>query len=1236
MARRINALDWSRTPLGPPQQWEERLRTSVEVMLNSRYPMFVWWGPGLINLYNDAYIPILGKRHPSALGRPAADVWKEIWDTVGAQASIVLQARRATWNEELLLMMERNDFLEETYFTFSYSPILGADGQSVGVFCACTEETSKVLSRRRLKTLRDLAEVSASLNPLDTVGAASTVLAANRNDLPFALIYLIGEDGAAHLTAASGRPREDIAVPTLGADSRDPWPLTDVLASRDLAIVELPTRRRADGAGDSVDPDAPQRAAVVTIVSSDDASVAGLLVVGLSPVLEFNDEYRGYVTLIARHLSTALATSRARADEHRRAEALAEIDRAKTRFFTDISHEFRTPLTLLLGPINDVLRSGCEPVLREQLELAQRNAIRLLHLVNTLLDFSRAEAGRAQSVFRPTDVSRLTRELASVFRSAIERAGIRFEVNCLPLTGAMHIDREKWETIVLNLLSNALKYTLRGEIILSLVDAGTVVELRVRDTGIGISEEELPRVFDRFHRVSQSRARAREGTGIGLAHVKELAKLHGGEVRVTSVVGEGSEFIVSVPKGSAHLPADQVGERSGEWDPGSLSNQAIEKAKWWLPSGTRATGEQPIVAEASTGRPRVVWVDDNTDMREYVTRLLNDRYDVHAVSDGMEALAAIRDRTPDLVLADVMMPRLDGFELLHALRADDATRNVPVILMSARAGEEARLEGLRAGADDYLVKPFNSRDLQARVDVAISLATERRQSADALRALEGRRRATFETAAVGIAETALDGRLTEVNAEFCRITGYTRDELLQMSIADLTHPDDLQRDLEHQSMAQTGEIQMYSLDQRYLRRDRNTIWVRLDNSVVRDREHQPLYGITVVQDITDRKTAAAALEKSEERLRDADRRKDEFLATLAHELRNPLAPIRNVVGALQLSDGGVDLRKSYAIIERQVAHLVRLVDDLLDVSRISLGRIQLRRERVDLGEVVRIAVETSAPLIEEARHELTVVLPDAPVTIDTDPVRLAQIIANLLNNSAKYTEEGGAIGLTVSHLPGEVEIAVRDTGVGIGADMLQRVFEAFAQVESSAPRARGGLGIGLTLVRTLVGLLGGSVEARSEGIGRGSEFLVRLPLQDVTPDGRSGDSDHDESQLAMPRRLLVVDDNRDAADTMASLLQLSGAEVRVAYDGPSALAMFTEFEPAVVLLDIGLPGMTGYQVAEEIRRSGGSGALLVALTGWGQDEDRRRALASGFNHHLSKPADMEQLLQLLRPPAPVP
>lgn len=367
------------------------------------------------------------------------------------------------------------------------------------------------------------------------------------------------------------------------------------------------------------------------------------------------------------------------------------------------------------------------------------------------------------------------------------------------------------------------------------------------------------------------------------------------------------------------------------------------------------------------------------------------------------------------------------------------------------------------------------------------------------------------------------------------------------------------------------------------------------------------------------------------RLKEADRRKDEFLAMLAHELRNPLAPLRNALHVVRQRgpEQSAVVRQAWELMDRQVDHLVRLVDDLLDVSRITRGRVELRKEKVDLAEAATRALESARPLIDARRHRLTYEGPPAPVRVEADPVRLAQVIGNLLNNAAKYTDEGGQITLTVGREGHEAVVRVRDTGAGLPPEMLPRVFDLFTQAESTLDRAQGGLGIGLTLVRSLVEMHGGSVQALSAGPGQGSEFVVRLPALAGEPEARAGAGPAAAAPVA-PRRVLVVDDNADSAESLALLLRLSGHQARTAYNGTSALAAARAFSPQVVLLDIGLPGMDGYEVARRLRAgAGGEKMVLVAQTGYGQEDDHRRSRQAGFDAHLVKPVDPGVLEALL-------
>jgi PAS domain S-box-containing protein len=390
--------------------------------------------------------------------------------------------------------------------------------------------------------------------------------------------------------------------------------------------------------------------------------------------------------------------------------------------------------------------------------------------------------------------------------------------------------------------------------------------------------------------------------------------------------------------------------------------------------------------------------------------------------------------------------------------------------------------------------------------------------------------------------------------------------------------------------------------------------------------------VGVVADVTDRRLAEARLRESEAALREADQRKDAFLATLAHELRNPLAPIRSAAQMLTLPKlDDMQLKWARGVIHRQVEHMARLLDDLLDVARITRGKLELKKERLDFRTIVDTALEAARPLITAKKHGLSVELPPELPAVDADPVRLAQVLSNLLTNAAKYTDPSGRLALTVRVDAKQLRISVRDNGIGLSPSVLTRIFEMFSQVHDDRGRSEGGLGIGLSLVRGLVGLHGGSVEAFSEGPGRGSEFVVTIPFDD-----RSASPKRTDAMVAamdgglMGRKILVADDNQDAADTLAMLLQSTGHEVRTAHGGHSALMLADSFHPDIALLDVGMPDLNGHEVASQLRQTvWGKGMRLIAITGWGQEEDKRRALAAGFDHHLTKPVDFQRLEALI-------
>ena len=1148
MGERMRAFDWSSSAVGPAAEWPESLKTAVSICIGSRYPIVLWWGhPAYTMFYNDGYIPILGvTKHPGWLGRSGQECWKDIWSTVGPMLDSVFATGVATWSEDLLLVMDRNLPREETYFTFSYSPIHGDANKVEGIFCACYETTGRVVGERRLQTLRDLGRTVIEVKSADEAcDVAVKSLAENPYDVPFALVYLLDGDAThARLVCASGLEAGEAGAPEeIVLTDSNTWPLGKVFESGAVEVVSDLTNRFGITTGGPW-PEPCESAFVLPIAASGYGKPTGFLVAGLSPRRIVDAEYRSFLDLIAGHMSTAVANARAYEEERKRAEALAEIDRAKTAFFSNVSHEFRTPLTLMLGPLEDTLADTLlSPQVTQRLHVAHRNSIRLLKLVNTLLDFSRIEAGRIDAVYEAVNLTALTTELASMFRSATEKAALNLVVDCSPIHCEVYVDREMWEKIVFNLLSNAFKFTFEGEIIVKLRELDQSLELEVSDTGIGIPEDELPHLFERFHRVKGAQGRSYEGSGIGLALVQELVKLHGGTVRVKSEVGRGSTFTVSIPTGSAHLPTDRLGgERS-------LASTGLHREAWvdevlkWLPDTNEHVNEMHAfdsvpagVLGTSTDQPcaRILLADDNADMRDYLRRLLSPKYDVVAVGDGESALGLARYEEFDLVLSDVMMPKLDGFGLLKALRADDRTSTMPIILLSARAGEESRVEGMGAGADDYLVKPFSARELLARVEAHLNLQRMRRESEAAVLELMGREKEARASAEI------------------------------------------------------------------------------------------------------------------------ANRIKDDFLAILSHELRTPLNAI---VGWTHLLKSGKlserDRERGIDVIERNAAAQRAIIDELLDISRIVTGKLKLDARPIELSGVIDSAIDAVRPAAEPKHIQIFTAIERNAGLVMGEAVRLQQVIWNLLSNAVKFTPEHGRVEVTLKSAGPSLKLIIRDTGEGIDQEFLPYIFERFRQADTSSKRVHGGLGLGLSIVSSLVNLHGGEVHAASGGKGKGATFTVTLPmlslselevLGEVSPEvsaqllnlrqQQNGASDRNAElypDLLKGLRVLTVDDQQDTRELITIALARYGAEVKASDSASTALQLIKEWKPHVVVSDIGLPGMDGYDFMRQVREleSDGEHIPAIAVTGYAGAVDESKALDAGYEVHLSKPIELNKLVTVI-------
>jgi PAS domain S-box-containing protein len=736
MGERIRKYDWENTQLGPIQTWPQSLRTCIRIMLTSRQPIWIGWGKELIKLYNDPYRAIVGGKHPWALGTPASIVWKDIWREIGPMLQQVMEKDEGTYVESQLLIMERNGYPEETYYTFSYTPIPGDDGSTAGMICANTDDTDRIISERQLRTLTMLGKrLTDTKSNNEVVDLAITTLEENIHDFPFALFYSISADKAILKKSTDLDKCINVMPEEIQLNGTDELSilLNQAAITRKPQILEelqIKYGKMPKGAWET----SPDKAIVLPITQNVSKEPYGFLVVGLNPYRLLDEKYRGFFSLVNDQIATSFANVHALEEERKRVEALAEIDRAKTIFFSNISHEFRTPLTLLMGPIEETINNpDTLPENKVRMEMAHRNALRMQKLVNTLLEFSRIEAGRIEGKFSYIDLCSFTQELTSTFRSAVEKAGMELIFTCSPIKEEVYVDVDMWEKIVLNLLSNAFKYTSKGKIEVDIKEEADKVLLTVSDTGVGIPETELEKIFERFHRIENMRGRSQEGTGIGLAMVKELVRLHKGSIKVSSQVGKGSTFTVSIPTGHQHLPQGKIYKENNP----RLSNNTnafVQEVRRWIPNEE----DQPIVplseqkesiisgvSPKKETRFRVMLADDNMDMRDYVKRLLSEEFEVQTAKDGVDALQKIIHHQPDLLLSDIMMPGMNGFELLTKVRQHPDLKNIPVILLSARAGEEAKIEGLEAGADDYLVKPFSAKELIARVEANIKISKNR-------------------------------------------------------------------------------------------------------------------------------------------------------------------------------------------------------------------------------------------------------------------------------------------------------------------------------------------------------------------------------------------------------------------------------------------------------------------------------------------------------------------------------
>ncbi len=732
MGALVKAKDWSLTSLGPRDRWPELLRSVVNLCLNSSAPMSVAWGPHFVQIYNDSYRSFCGSKHPESLGQDFRTVWAETWHLVSEAFEMASEGQPSPLVKRRVFL-DRLGYLEEVFLASSFSPIFDSDGRVAGILHPVTEITDQVLGERRLRVIQSITDRLVGVRTVKAaVAEAVRTLKRHKLELPFVLFYTVDpSEDEAHLCDSSGLESAGVDVLASTIDLRNnasSWPVDHVLSSGEtMELTDLSARVSI-----VCSPyEEPLEEAVLMPLALDREDLpSAVLIAGVSARKRLDTPYRNFFSMLRYTIENELSHAGAYEDVCLQTEALEERDRLKTAFFTQISHELRTPLTLLIGPVSEMLKTGRESLSEmdiRRLEIANRNALRLMKLVNALLDFAQIEAGRVEPVYTPVDLPTRTRELASMFESAFELAGVEFAVDCPETSEPAFVDPVMWEKIVLNLLSNAFKFTAKGRVSLSLKPKTEHFELTVEDTGIGVGENELTQIFERFHRGEADSYRQHRGSGIGLSLVKDMVNMHAGTIQAESRTAGGSRFTVCIPRGKSHLREDRVSDLVPQES--NLAGLAyIAEVVQWLGNHEGEDESESSEGSRRSSSPRVLVVEDTADMRRYLYDILSPFCWVETVSDAEKALEILRQDPPDLLISDLMLPNVDGYELTKQIRLSEDTSRLPVILLSARADEQTRVAGLQSGADDYLIKPFSVSELIARVQLHLNAGSARKRA----------------------------------------------------------------------------------------------------------------------------------------------------------------------------------------------------------------------------------------------------------------------------------------------------------------------------------------------------------------------------------------------------------------------------------------------------------------------------------------------------------------------------
>ncbi|WVF67026.1 hypothetical protein IAT40_001769 [Kwoniella sp. CBS 6097] len=1198
----LGSVDWASTKLGPRSQWSPVVEMMLEVIMRSPTQDALWLGEDFQMLYNDNYAHIVD--HPRMYGRSAKvkEAWGPVWDSVYHLIERCLTEGEPCYREDDLLLYRRgpSGYWVEKYHTWSFIPLFDEQGAPLGLYNPTRETTPSVLARRRQESMRDLSENLLIARTLkEYYGSIVEILEKNPKDVPFLMCYSVHEDTKGQqqldltLESTIGVPEDHPAAPrkiTLGHErsvrapyggrllssptlsaisalssgtgrvkysyDKHSWPILKAITSRQAVVIDdctelirgFPLRQWEA---------LPEAAIIIPICSETSAETPhAVMILGLNLASPLDSVYEDWIHVLRAHLTSSLGSVRAYEAEHQRQMERDRMERAKTAWFQGAAHDLRSPLTLVAGPLDDLLRTKLLPDQRSTLSLAQRNLARVQRLVNALLDFSRIEAGKMTGRFLPVDLGRFVGDLAALFKPAVKRRKLVYTVNIEPHEGMVFVDPTLFETVVTNLISNALKYTESGSVNVTVKYHELYVDIAIVDTGIGIPKAELSAVTDRFHRATTALTSGTEGTGIGLALTKEIVRLHGGDLLITSQTAvesrgghHGSTFVARIPLVERQAVEGEI-ERNAF---GTYGKQVVEEAMHWVIGGsdveTESTGSGVDGSLSSRGdgflfdkNDVLLLVDDNHDMRHYVKRIFSPYCKVIEAVNGKQALEKARANPPNLILSDLMMPIMNGHQLLNAIRADPNTRMVPMVLLSAATDDELRLGALIEGAEDFMLKPFKPKELLARVHLHMQIG-KKRALLEGLYAQRERELAILsDFCPSGIIRSDSDGNIIYGNDTYRAYTGIPADVDIN------SWPEYVDPETREVLLAAWKEV-LYGT-----KRETTRTWKWLNGTTTS--------GTFIRLDMVDPGLSGVMgclsdISYQEEKLFEAERRRveaeeskqqQELLVDLtSHEIRTPVSAIlqcsslvkENLV-ALQekLRGSGVDGFRAesglLAELEEDIDALEsiyqcglvqeRIANDVLSLARIQLDMLTLHDFDMDLRKEARKIVSVFAPEAKMKKIDLELEFGEnirrtGTTVLKTDHVRLQQIVTNLISNAIRFTATSAIRVITVQYEvsfvpPGEntcapptggtVElpvkedtpvwlfIAVRDTGPGLGPAEQAALFQRFSQGNKMIHTKYGGSGLGLFICKRISELLGGRIEMTSQlGVGSVFRFFVK-------------------------------------------------------------------------------------------------------------------------------------------------